>query len=123
MRVAEAIHVVERGIEIENLRPRSDVGEGIWETAYWIVGDKTAKSLIAGKVYVHRGQNVPSHAGGRIIEIYHESGTAERRRVIRFRASVDCEGVIADRDGWGNERKIIWKSDPRGLPVDDGPLA
>ena len=110
MRRAEAIHVVEKGVKILNLRPRSDAGEGIWETAYWIVGEKTAASLIGGKVYVHRGQNVPSHAGGRIIEIYHEPGTAQRRRVIRFAATADCQGVTADREGWGNERKIIWQS-------------
>lgn len=36
MRRAEAIHVVEKSIEIENLRQRSDISEGIWETAYWI---------------------------------------------------------------------------------------
>ena len=105
---AEAIHVVEKGVTIENLRPRSDVGEGIWETAYWIVGDKTAASLIGGKVYVHRGQNLPSHAGGKIIEIYHELGTDEKRRVIRFQADAACHGIVAERKGWGNERKIIW---------------
>jgi hypothetical protein len=82
---------------------------GSGETAYWIVVDKTPKSLIGGNVYVHRGQNVPSHAGGRIIEIYHEPGTGERRRVIRFQASVDCEGVVTARNGWGNERKVVWK--------------
>jgi hypothetical protein len=109
MRLAEAIHVVEKGKEIENLRTRSDIGEGVWETAYWIVGDKTATSLIGGKVYVHRGQNVPSHAGGTIMKIYHEPGSAEKRRVIQFKASVDCSGVVAAREGWGNERKIIWK--------------
>jgi hypothetical protein len=109
MRRAKAIHVVEKGTEIENLRQRSDIGEGIWETAYWIVGDKTAASLIGGKVFVHRGQNIPSHAGGKIIEIYHEPDTDERRRVIRFEATPDCQDVIAERKGWGNERKIIWQ--------------
>lgn len=109
MRRAEAIHVVEKGIEIENLRSRSDVGEGIWETGYWIVGEQTATSLVGGKVYVHRGQNVPSHAGGTIIRIYHEPGTDERRRVIRFKTAGDCEGFVTDREGWGRERKIIWQ--------------
>ena len=109
MRRATAIHVVEKGVEIEHLRHRNDVREGIWETAYWIVGHKTALSLIGGKVYVHRGQNIPSHAGGDILKVYHEPGTAQRRRVIQFLASSDCEGVLAGRQGWGNERKIIWK--------------
>jgi hypothetical protein len=108
MRRAEAIHVVEKGIEIENLRQRSDISEGIWETAYWIVGKTTAVSLIGRKVYVHRGQNVPSHAGGTIIKIYHEPNTDEKRRVIQFEAVADCKNVVADRAGWGNERKIIW---------------
>lgn len=110
MRQAEAIHVVEKGVEMENLRQRPDIGAGIWETGYWIVGKTTAESLIGGKVYVHRGQNVPSHAGGTIIKIYHEPNTDEKRRVIQFQALATCEDVVADRAGWGNERKIIWTS-------------
>lgn len=110
MRLAAAIHVVEKGVEIENLRQRSDVREGVWETAYWIVGNKTAASLIGGRVYVHRGKNIPSRAGGIITEVYPESGTTENRRVIRFQASVACEGIVTGREGWGNERKIIWKA-------------
>lgn len=111
MRRAEAIHVVEKAAEFENLRPYSEGDGEIWETGYWIVGAKTAASLIGGKVYVHRGQNVPSHAGGQIIDIYHEPGSDERRRVIRFKKASHCEGVIAGRKGWGNERKIIWAAD------------
>jgi predicted HNH restriction endonuclease len=61
-------------------------------------------------VFVHKGQNEPSHAGGEIVEIYHEKGSDENRRVIRFRALPVAKNVLTGRSGWGNEKKIIWRS-------------
>lgn len=112
MRLAKAIHVVEKGLKIENLRQlQGNDDPEVWETGYWIISDETAQSLIDGMVYVHRGQNLPSHAGGKIIAIYHEAGTEPKRRVIRFRSSSDAKDVVAGRSGWGNERKLIWKDE------------
>ena len=108
-RLAEAIHVVEKGKNGANLRCKNRSRQE-WETGYWVVGDATAKSLIGGMVYVHDGQNRPSHIGGKIIDIFHEAGTAKNRRVIRFRKLPSCENIIATKEGWGNERKIVWKS-------------
>lgn len=60
-------------------------------------------------VYVHRGQNIASHAGGKILEIYYEPGSDANRRVVRFKFMSSAKGVLADHKGWGNERKIDWR--------------
>lgn len=109
-RIAEAIHVIERVGDNENLR-RVQGSRTDWETGYWIVGKTTAESLLGGTVYVHRGQDAPSHAGGRIVGIYHEPGTDPKRRVIRFKAVSAAKNVLTGRQGWGYERKLIWRLD------------
>lgn len=114
-RIAEAIHVVEKKREDAHLR-RVKGGRELWETAYWIVGRATAETLIGGSVYVHRGQNTPSHAGGKILDIYHEPGSDVNRRVIRFRSMAGAINVSTDRAGWGNERKIVWRLDGGEIP-------
>lgn len=109
-RIAEAIHVIEKDPEKENLR-RVASSRTQWETGYWIVGHSTAQSLISnGTVYIHRGQDAPSHAGGRIVDIYHEPGTDPRRRVIRFKAVATAKNVLAQLRGWGYERKLVWRT-------------
>lgn len=104
-RHAVSIHVVEKAAEFENLR---HIESDIWETAYWVMAERMAESLKGGTVFVHRGQNIPSHAGGEILEIYHEPGSDSNRRVIRFRSLESAKKVHAGRTGWGNERKVIW---------------
>lgn len=110
-RSAEAIHVIEKKSASEHLcRVPNKARE--WETGYWVVGDRTAKSLIGGTVFVHRGQKIPSHAGGTILGVYHEPGTDPRRRVIRFTSTAAAKNVMADPSGWGYERKVVWRLDP-----------
>ncbi len=110
-RIAEAIHVVEKDNDNDNLRC-IDPDRDEWETGNWVVGDSTADSLLGGMVYVHRGQNLPSHKGGEIIDVYHKARTDKKRKVILFRALPSGENVIAQKQGWGNERKLVWKSLP-----------
>jgi hypothetical protein len=110
-RTAQAIHVVEKEREKEHLRCVDD-GRQEWETGYWIVSDATAESLLGGMVYVHRGQNLPAHKGGKIIDIYHQKLTDKKRRVIRFVALPSAVGEVAPSEGWGNERKLIWSNGP-----------
>lgn len=101
------IHVVEKDPINQNLRcVNHELSE--WETAYWVIGKKTAPALIGGLVYVHRGQNLSSHIGGTIIDIYHEEGSEAKRRVIRFKSHPKYKGLISPRSGWANEKKIEW---------------
>ncbi len=110
-RLAKVIHLVEKLTDDAHLRPVSN-RPGEWETGYWVISDATAKSLIGGFVYVHKGQNLPSHEGGAILDIYYEPGSDPKRRVIRFTSTSTAKNVIADREGWGNERKIVWHLEP-----------
>lgn len=109
-RLATSIHVLEKSAEDEILR-RVDGTVDEWETGYWIIGDSTAKALIGGMVYVHRGQYKPSHAGGKIVDIYHATGTDLKRRVIRFKDLPTAKNVLTEKQGWGNERKVIWRNE------------
>lgn len=108
-RKASALHLVEKGIYRINLRHVSGTKDE-WETGYWWVGDTTAASLVGGKIYLHRGQGEPSHIGGEILSYNHQSGTDPKRKVFRFRTLDQCRGVSTAKTGWGNEKKIIWKS-------------
>ncbi len=110
-RVAEAIHVIEKDEENENLRCTNRQRRE-WETGHWVIGKATAESLVGGMVYVHRGQDLPSHIGGKIIAVFHQEGTDEKRQVIRFRKLPLGKNVVAEKKGWGNERKIDWKVAP-----------
>lgn len=109
-RRATAIHVVEKGANNE-LRTCFKNDDGIWETAFWIVGKDTAEALLdGGKIYVHRSQKMNSYVGGEITDIIPQPDKPRRKCVIRFRESADCKDVEPGTTGWGNERRIVWKS-------------
>lgn len=107
IRNAKAIHVVEKKHDTQHLRPvlgRS----GVWQTASWVIGEKTRGDLIGGTVHVHKGQLLPSHAGGQILEIKHAAGTDPRRYIIIFKKSTSAKGLLSEKAGWANEKKIDW---------------
>ena len=100
-----AIHLVER---LDNVHC-VDTEKKEWESGYWVVSEETAKKLIGGHIYLHRGQNEPSHFGGEILAFHvHSSGSEAGRIVFRLRAAIEFKGVKAGRDGWGNEKKVVW---------------
>jgi len=108
-KLASAIHVIEKKAVNQNLRCVDEKAR-IWQTGYWVLADATAESLIGGNVYVHKGQKVASHKGGKIIDAYWEPGSDTKRKIIRFLASRSAEGVETNEKGWGNERKIVWEA-------------
>jgi hypothetical protein len=98
------IHLVER---LGNVH-RIDRDRNEWESGYWVVGEETAQRLVGGDIYLHDGQNEPSHFGGTILGYrIHRGGDVDGRIVFRFQASVSHKGVMTDREGWGNEKKIV----------------
>ena len=98
-----AIHFVER---LQNL---TFLDNGECESGYWVIGAETAEKLIGGLLYLHSGQLAPSHFGGRIQSTrVEEQGAHAGRVVFRFQPDVSCKGVRTSREGWGNEKKIVW---------------
>ncbi len=100
------LHLVERK---NNVRKLPDA-PGEWETGYWVVAEDTAQRLVGGDLYLHSGQNEPSHFGGRILgwRAHRDGSELDGRLVFRIRASVDYKGVVTGREGWGNEKKVVW---------------
>lgn len=110
-RKALALHVIEKGGRKKENLVKINSKSRQWETGYWKVGDATARSLVGGKIYVHKGQRIPSHIGGKVISYRSES---DGRKVFRFRADPKLANVTAT-SGWGNEKRIVWQGDALGL--------
>jgi hypothetical protein len=108
MRFAVALHVVEKNDQIAENLICLDSESNIWETKYWVIGKSTRAQLLSGKVYVHRGQKVPSHAGGTVLRIYKPDEDNHNRYSVVFKAEEDCKNVVAPSTGWGNEKRIEW---------------
>ena len=103
-----SIHFVERK---NNLR-RVQGTDAEWETGYWLLSEETAQRLIGADLYLHSGQNEPSHFGGTILSfhVHRDPGNPDLdgRLVFRFRASRSHKDLTTPKEGWGNEKKIVW---------------
>lgn len=100
------IHLVER---LNNVRRLSTI-PAVWESGYWVVSEETAERLIGGDLYLHSGQREASHFGGKILGYRVDRDGAETagRVVFRILPSPSHKGVSTSREGWGNEKKIVW---------------
>jgi hypothetical protein len=119
-RKAIALHVVEKGKKVVNLHC-VDEAKGIWETGNWAISDATAASLKGGMIYVHTGQLIPSHIGGEVQSFRFTGAKSDGRKIFSFKALPSGKGVLAGREGWGNEKKVVWegKVDPKLEPSDE----
>lgn len=100
-----AIHFIER---LENVHV-VDKAANEWESGYWVVNPDTAQKLVGGQIFLHRGQEKPSHFGGDILSFRAQvGGELDGRLIFRFRFNPACKGIRAARGGWGNEKKIVW---------------
>ena len=80
-----------------------------WESGYWVVSEATAKRLVGGHIYLHRGEDEPSHIGGDIFSFHvHPRGPEAGRIVFHFHADVECSNITVGSEGWDNEMKIVW---------------
>ena len=104
-KVMPSIHLIERHNNIIQILNSPNE----WESGDWVVADKTAALLVGGNIYFHTGQTEASHFGGEILSYrVHCGGTVDGRKVFRFRASQRHKGVVAAREGWGTEKKLVW---------------
>jgi hypothetical protein len=102
-----AIHFVERIGNTWKVKGASHPHE--YESGYWVVADETARRLVGGDLYLHDGQNDPSRFGGVIVGYRIEpAGELAGRVIFRFQATAAHRGLKTPRQGWGNEKKIVW---------------
>lgn len=101
-----AVHFVER----KNNVHRVPDAPGEWESGYWVIAEETAQRLIGADIYLHSGQNEPSHFGGKIVafRIHRDSSEINGRIVFRIRSTLEYKGIVTGREGWGNEKKLVW---------------
>jgi hypothetical protein len=102
-----AIHFVERIGNTWKVQNSSVDYE--FESGYWVVSEDTGRKLVGGDLYLHDGQSEPSRFGGRILGYrVHSGGSEDGRIIFRFQATGDHRGITTPREGWGNEKKIVW---------------
>lgn len=104
-----AIHLIERAGNIKRLDSAQHPHE--YDCGYWVVAATTAERLLESDadLYLHESQSLPSYFGGRIVGFrIHHGGSEDGRIIFRFQASPQHRGVTTGREGWGNEKKIVW---------------
>ena len=101
-----SIHLVER---LNNVH-RLTVDPPVWESGYWVIAEETAARLVGADLYLHSGQLVASHFGGRILgyRVHNDGTELDGRVVFRIQPSLEHKGVSTGREGWGNEKKLVW---------------
>lgn len=101
-----SIHLVER---IGNVRPIL-TNPPVWESGFWVIAEATAERLLGADLYLHSGQLEASHFGGKILSyhVHRDGSDVDGRIVFRIAPTIDHKGIKTGREGWGNEKKIVW---------------
>ncbi|EKT4489506.1 MULTISPECIES: hypothetical protein [Shewanella] len=103
----EAIHFVEK---LGNYRVVSEE-TGEWESGYWNVTVDAAAQLVGGDIFLHPGQLKPSTIGGKITGFRIATEKNSDRIIFRFQKLDSHEGVVTEKEGWGNEQKRVQSSE------------
>ncbi len=101
------IHLIERVTAVKLISKERNE----WASYRWVISKDTAEKLVGGEIYLHKGQDKPSHFGGKILsyEILSESEGEDAGRIIfNFQAGLEFKDVKAGKEGWGMEKKIVW---------------
>jgi hypothetical protein len=100
-----AIHLIERNDDFK----RPDKTSNTWESGNWALSEDTIHSLVGGEIYFHKGQLEPSFFGGIITgyRFIQEPNPSAGRVIIIFETDPKMKGIRTDREGWGNEKKIV----------------
>jgi len=100
------IHLIERVTNVKLISKERNE----WASYSWAVAEETAKKLVGGEIYLHKGQDKPSHFGGKIISytvLPEDAGKEAGRVVFNFQAGLEFKDIKAGKDGWGMEKKIV----------------
>ena len=99
------IHLIQKR---PDLRPWSaPEGYPVYESGYWALSEKKARSLIGGEIYFYEKRTAPSFLGGVIENIRLKQEDPWKGRIIfTFRSAPEYEGKRTSKDRWGMEKKI-----------------
>ena len=99
------IHFIERLRNISRIPGTNDE----YESGYWVVSTSTAEKLKGGDIYLHESQAESSYFGGTILGYrVQQGGELDGRLIFHFKVTPAHRGIRAGREGWGNEKKIVW---------------
>lgn len=99
------IHLIEK----ESLVRCIDSSLNHYETGYWAISASTATKLLGGDLFLHKSQDSPSFFGGKVESFsVVDFGEYQGRVVFAIEASMKYKGIYAGKDGWGNEKKIVF---------------
>ncbi len=101
------VHLIERITNIKLISKERNE----WASHCWAITEDAAKKLVGGEIYLHKGQDKPSHFGGKILsyEVLPESAGEDAGRIVfNFQAGLVFKDVKAGKDGWGMEKKFVW---------------
>jgi hypothetical protein len=102
--MAAAIHLIERMGHVRTV----DASTGMYESEWWAIPASTAKRLVGGRIYLHKGQDKPSFFGG-VITGYRIEAEGEHSGRVIFAFTRDAAGKgVVSRGDWGNEKKYVW---------------
>ena len=96
----KTIHLIQYDVD---LRPKPITpGSLIFESGFWKLPVKRAKSLIGGDIYFHEKQISPSFLGGIIKDCrVQREGKWKSRIIFKFEASLSHEGIYPKNpQGW-----------------------
>jgi len=101
-----AIHLIKNDSGLPQIAPIAQ-GSQFFRGGYWVIAEAKAEALIGGKIYYHKHKAEPSFFGGVITDTETVAQYPGRIGFI-FKPDPKCKGVTTPREGWRQEKKIIW---------------
>jgi hypothetical protein len=103
-----ALHIIQNQSDLKLLPRPAAPGSEQWTSGFWSLSEATVRSLIGGRVYLHKAKVKPAFLGGELLA-YRVSGEPPYagRFTLIFRPDPKARGVTTDLAGWGMEKKII----------------
>ena len=99
------VHLIERITNVKLISKERNE----WASHCWAITEDKAKKLVGGEIYLHKGQDKPSHFGGKILsyEVLAESAGKDAGRIVfNFQAGIEFKDVKTDKKGWAMEKKF-----------------
>ena len=96
------IHLVEKS----DLYKQIEGSSNEWWSGNWYFGERTAKSLIGGRIFLHRHQKGRSYPGGKIMDC---ERVGKSRYRLRFSVDRTLDGTMTTdcKKNWARWRLLV----------------